>query len=327
MLKLSAKNQARRFISLIDALYEARCRIICLAEAEPEQLFFPDAPSASTADRQTREGDDVDVMMAEAVAETQEVYRPNVSSYDAPNMAQERVPTQTLALDTLSIFSGQCLSCLWLTFCLTALSTIGKDEQFAFKRALSRLLEMTSESYAKEEQWTPLPIEARKWEKSGLGSVLPTASAAPTHTQAKQVHSSDAPDFAEEATQERTSTSPADRPPAPRLSADHIWGVREDWGERARDWGRGASIYADPSPKPNNLNSSPSPSPSPSSSESPVPVPVPASASSSSPASPSPATRPVVDGSTQPANGESLSSGPVPGTKRAGGGDGASVRR
>ena len=45
-------------------------------------------------------------MMAEAVGETQDVYRPNVSSYDAPNMAQERAPVRALALDTLSIFSG-----------------------------------------------------------------------------------------------------------------------------------------------------------------------------------------------------------------------------
>lgn len=51
---------------------------------------------------------DVDVMMAEAVAETQDVYRPNVSSYDAPNMAEApKAPATALALDTLSIFSGK----------------------------------------------------------------------------------------------------------------------------------------------------------------------------------------------------------------------------
>ena len=106
ILKLSAKNQARRFISLIDALYEARCRIVCFAEAPPEDLFFPDAP-VQTEDGPQRFADDVDVMMAEAVGETQDVYRPNVSSYDTPNMAQEHVPTKALALDTLSIFSGE----------------------------------------------------------------------------------------------------------------------------------------------------------------------------------------------------------------------------
>lgn len=106
VLKLSSKSQARRFISLIDALYESRCRLICLAEAEPENLFFPDAP-ASEMDGTTGTLD-VDVMMAEAVGETQDVYRPNVSSYDMPNMTEApKAPSSPLALDTLSIFSGK----------------------------------------------------------------------------------------------------------------------------------------------------------------------------------------------------------------------------
>lgn len=39
--RLSAENfnEARRFVTLIDALYEARVRIICSAEAEPESLY------------------------------------------------------------------------------------------------------------------------------------------------------------------------------------------------------------------------------------------------------------------------------------------------
>ncbi|KAI0690281.1 AFG1-like ATPase-domain-containing protein [Cerioporus squamosus] len=292
VLRLSAKNQARRFISLIDALYEARCRIICLAEAEPEQLFFPDAPSISAA-AAGGPREDVDVMMAEAVAETQDVYRPNVSSYDAPNMAQERVPTQRLALDTLSIFSG-------------------KDEQFAFKRALSRLLEMTSESYARDEQWAPLPTDARKWETSTSGSAPPQRTGCAT-TGPTRPHSSDSTDFAEEASLDRTSTFPADRPPAPRLSADHIWGVREDWGERARDWGRGASIHADPSSKP-NPTSSRRPSESPSESPSPFPR-------------PSPATSRHFDGTTQSAGVNDTVPPDSSSKKRTGGSDGASLRR
>ncbi|TFK84570.1 hypothetical protein K466DRAFT_220678 [Polyporus arcularius HHB13444] len=282
VLKLSAKNQARRFISLIDALYEARCRIICLAEAEPEQLFFPDAPTITAgADGRTRE--DMDVMMAEAVAETQDVYRPNVSSYDAPNMAQERQPTRGLALDTLSIFSG-------------------KDEQFAFKRALSRLLEMTSESYAREEQWAPLPLDARKWETSTAGALPPrqSTSTGGIRPQPIQGHSSDSTtDFAEEASVDHTLTFAADRPPAPRLSADHIWGVREDWGERAQDWGRGASLYARPNPTPAR-SSSASHQPSPST-------------------TPPHATQSTLDGDGTVPNSSSK--------KRVGGSDGTSLRR
>ncbi|KAI0675380.1 AFG1-like ATPase-domain-containing protein [Trametes maxima] len=226
ILKLSAKNQARRFISLIDALYEARCRIICLAEAPPEQLFFPDAPPEVPAATGHRPEEEVDVMMAEAVGETQDVYRPNVSSYDAPNMERERAPVAPLALDKLSIFSG-------------------KDEQFAFKRALSRLLEMTSEGYARDEQWTPLPLSSRKWESPSPSP--PAVSSLLRPTQYTTVRRADpttprpSSDFAEEAS---APSSYAERPPAPRLSADHVWGVREDWGDRAREWGRGASVYA-----------------------------------------------------------------------------------
>ncbi|KAI8992957.1 AFG1-like ATPase-domain-containing protein [Trametes punicea] len=242
VLKLSAKNQARRFISLIDALYEARCRIVCLAEASPDQLFFPDAPSESAASPDAEGEDsaavDVDMMMAEAVGETQDVYRPNVSSYDAPNMERERTPSAPLALDRLSIFSG-------------------KDEQFAFKRALSRLLEMTSESYARDERWTPLPASARKWEtpsSSSSRSPSPSLSTAPTsHFQLSHddpATSRPSTDVAGEASVHPIHPHPSDRPPAPCLSADHVWGVREDWGPKAREWGRGASLYSHPEPTP-----------------------------------------------------------------------------
>ncbi|KAL7281558.1 hypothetical protein ACG7TL_004875 [Trametes sanguinea] len=242
VLRLSAKNQARRFISLIDALYEARCRLICLAEATPEELFFPDAPAealSTLANRESPESTtasvDVDVMMAEAVGETQDVYRPNVSSYDAPNMERERIQSAPLALDKLSIFSG-------------------KDEQFAFKRALSRLLEMTSESYARDEQWNPLPASARKWEtpSSSHAPPHPPPSTSPQPSNTPHSHRTgsrpSASDFADEASAHPTHPSSFDRPPAPRLSADHVWGVREDWGPRARDWGRGARVYSESAP-------------------------------------------------------------------------------
>jgi peroxisome-assembly ATPase len=101
ILNLSKKNQARRFISLIDALYEARCRLICLAESEPEGMFFPNATPSFP-----NEAEDGDVMMRESIAETGDVYRPNVSSYDTKGM-EDAPESRTIALDTLSIFSGK----------------------------------------------------------------------------------------------------------------------------------------------------------------------------------------------------------------------------
>ncbi|KIV88949.1 hypothetical protein PV10_08574 [Exophiala mesophila] len=45
VLTLLQKNEARRFITLLDALYEARCRLLIEAEAPPDKLFFPETRS------------------------------------------------------------------------------------------------------------------------------------------------------------------------------------------------------------------------------------------------------------------------------------------
>jgi protein AFG1 len=41
------KNEARRFITLLDALYEAHCRLAVSAMTDPDQLFFPKSKPAS----------------------------------------------------------------------------------------------------------------------------------------------------------------------------------------------------------------------------------------------------------------------------------------
>ncbi|KAH9485556.1 Lactation elevated protein 1-like protein B [Psilocybe cubensis] len=238
ILPLSLKDQARRFISLIDALYESRCRIICLGETTPDKLFFPESSAHS----------EVDMMMAESVAETQDIYRPNISSYDTPQMREApSVPKVALSIDTLSIFSGE-------------------EEQFAFKRALSRLSEMTSAAYNRTNQWSPLPLSDRRWEtelphtgtvessSAFIAKAEPRASAeyAQQHqlTQPRPEAPSrsatyDSDDFATEASCETVGPS-FKRPQAPRINADHVWGVREDWGPGAKAWGLGPKLYARP---------------------------------------------------------------------------------
>ena len=37
------KNEARRLISLLDALYEAKCKLLVQAEAGPDDIFFPES--------------------------------------------------------------------------------------------------------------------------------------------------------------------------------------------------------------------------------------------------------------------------------------------
>ncbi|GAA5949749.1 hypothetical protein JCM3765_007675 [Sporobolomyces pararoseus] len=47
ILPLNAKNEARRLITLLDALYETKTRLLAFAEAPIDSLFFPDAIKAN----------------------------------------------------------------------------------------------------------------------------------------------------------------------------------------------------------------------------------------------------------------------------------------
>lgn len=118
---------------------------------------------------------------------------------------------------------------------------LGEEERFAYRRALSRLID------AKIENWNPLAPKIRKWE-----SDLPVCISTPTSVtgQVRQrqegLHEDD---FASEAAFEsdaRAHRIAKARPSAPRLKEDHIWGVREDWGPKAGTWGRGAKVHRRP---------------------------------------------------------------------------------
>ena len=220
-LTLSTKDQARRFISLIDALYEARCKLMCLAEAQPDFLFF--------AGRSTFDIDNTDVMMAESVGETREVYRPNVSSYDTLDLTGSKTlasPTTTVPLNELSLFSGKLgsIGYAWhirfTMYLITDYDLTGKDEQFAFKRALSRLKEMTSGSYWEEVRWSPLPLSVRKWEGYSktpaalLGGSSEIVDGEPSPPVTTMYGADDALSHV--------------RPEAPHVRENHIWGMRRD---------------------------------------------------------------------------------------------------
>lgn len=92
------KNEARRFITLLDALYEARCKLLVTIEAGPDDTFSleiqPRAStspsssgfSSSTSSSHVTSTEDPDATYAETFPEAYRdaaaSFRPNVSSYE-----------------------------------------------------------------------------------------------------------------------------------------------------------------------------------------------------------------------------------------------------
>ncbi|KAK3402002.1 AFG1-like ATPase-domain-containing protein [Sordaria brevicollis] len=170
VLSLAMKNEARRFITLLDALYESKCKLLIRADAGPDDLFFPEMrpkPTATTISPTTGEEVPVveeDVTYSETIAEVFQdsiaPFRPNISEYDPDqdsDFGKEQLVTKPVNFNqTVSAFTGQ-------------------DERFAYKRATSRLWELCSRQWhsrTDEGWWQPLPKEARHWEGKEVSKPL-----------------------------------------------------------------------------------------------------------------------------------------------------------
>ncbi|KAJ4352685.1 hypothetical protein N0V95_004069, partial [Ascochyta clinopodiicola] len=205
ILTFLRKHEARRMITLLDALYEARCRLLITAAAGPDETFFP-APKGATNEAGAELADDA--VYAETYSEIHQdltsPFRPNVSSYgtntrsmpddaledDPPNRARRmagrsesdygdeeaRMREQAKKPDFANVRG------------LT-----GEDEVFAVKRAQSRIWEMCSGRWwaksaaslsassggdiASQGWWRPLARESRHWERS---SETPMSTTSPS---------------------------------------------------------------------------------------------------------------------------------------------------
>jgi predicted ATPase len=161
ILPVSMKNEARRFITFLDALYESRCKLVIRADAGPDDLFFPDTRgrSSSKATEAPLSLDD-DAVYSETIAEVFQdqtlPFRPNVSTYQEVSQSRYN-PDQDSDFGTEQR----------VDFSNTRAFT-GEDERFAYKRATSRLWELCSSQWHGRNEdgwWRPLPIEARHWER------------------------------------------------------------------------------------------------------------------------------------------------------------------
>ncbi|KAK1994382.1 AFG1-like ATPase [Colletotrichum falcatum] len=181
------KNEARRFITLLDALYEARGKLFVRAETGPDDLFFPDIraaqaeadlAAATTVASRLESGDEVidaDAIHSETISEVYQdqaaPFRPNISYYDTELPTSKYDPDQDSDFGRLGNVNSA-TGAFSPDFSNTA-GFIGEDERFAYRRAASRLWEMCSAAWHARgvggeppEWWTPVPRTARHWEDS-----------------------------------------------------------------------------------------------------------------------------------------------------------------
>jgi len=214
----------------------------------PSRIYEGDQslPSRSRKQQQSSAShyEQPDSLVAEALSEViqdlEQPYRPNVSAYDesankkafkrvedvvAPayrgsvSREDERHPSAKIpSFLNLAIFSGQ-------------------DERFAFRRAVSRLHEITSPEYIKSAQHAPLQAEYRTWERKALDGVQVLQQPALYPVE----------DVEEDVSESKRRKKPVkfdpmqdvDRAtlgPPKEIKEDHFWGMVYRKGTR---WGRG----------------------------------------------------------------------------------------
>lgn len=255
VLSLLQKNEARRFITLLDALYEARCKLLITAAAGPDDIFFPETPRNTTTTTATKTGDndaeaeednDDDALYSETISDIYQdataPFRPNISSYhahtlapdaledDPPNRTRRGTATGSFAPDRDYAggsrppdFTAQ-----------TASAFTGEDERFAYKRARSRLWEMcgarwwarTDDEEGGDAWWRPLPREVRRWEGGASGGGAVEEGGRREEVEVEVGEGMQGSPF-------RT-----DEGPPPKIGWAHVWGTVR-WGKRAGAWGKG----------------------------------------------------------------------------------------
>ncbi|WEJ94560.1 peroxisome-assembly ATPase [Yamadazyma tenuis] len=154
ILTTKMKNEARRFITLLDALYESKCQFYIKSEVPIDYTFFPDAQDSEAPEEikqmvRDRNDNNLEVqdeeMFSKTSIATSSPYRPNVSTYDQNHTIEYR-ESQVSNYKDITAFTGE-------------------DEKFAYKRAVSRIKEMVgSTAWRQADRWVPIDDTMRPWE-------------------------------------------------------------------------------------------------------------------------------------------------------------------
>jgi protein AFG1 len=272
------KNEARRFITLLDALYECRCKLIITAAAGPDDIFFPEKAGEEENDALLSE------TFAEAYQDVTAPFRPNILSENPNYTEPDAEPDYTHArlagllnadaleddppnkphrnpfgrsfgrtdseMERKPIDPDEPLYTHRPNFSKSGAFT-GEDERFAYKRAQSRLWEMCGAKWwaRSEADWhRPLPVDVRAWERSIAERAVAqaavgvtTASSDVTMGEAQEDNTRDERSFKHSsASPFRTSTEEP-----PKISWTHIWGSGVPWGKKAGAWGKGVEGLKD----------------------------------------------------------------------------------
>ena len=154
------KNEARRFITLLDAVYESKCQFFMRSDVEIDFLFFPDAIYADKPEILKKlaledSGSNAlavqdEEMFAKTAIALSNPYRPNVSTYDQSHTEtyDDYLKNTKVDFKNASAFTGE-------------------DEKFAYKRAILRIREMVnSDSWRCPDRWVPVDKTMRPWERN-----------------------------------------------------------------------------------------------------------------------------------------------------------------
>jgi protein AFG1 len=264
------KNEARRFITLLDALYECRCKLVITAAAGPDDIFFPEKTGDESDDAMQSE------TFAEAYQDATAPFRPNILSAN-PNYAEPDAEPDYTHARLAGLLNADSLeddppnkphrNPFGRSFGRTdsemerkpvdpdeprysnlpnfskAGAFTGEDERFAYKRAQSRLWEMCGAKWwaRSEADWhRPLPDDARAWERSKAERAVPQPIALGSASGEKMG------DAVEDNTRDERSFKHSSASPfrtsteePPKISWTHIWGSGVAWGKKAGAWGKG----------------------------------------------------------------------------------------
>lgn len=180
ILSVKMKNQARRLITFIDAIYDSKCNLMINMETDVHQLFFPDIfdetftrfkctpledgpnPVCLSYEQKKNITHTQDVQDLEMFSKTEmdlaNPYRPNFATYEEGNRdynISKGNENLSKSFTDMKKFTGE-------------------DEMFAYKRAASRISEMTQSIRWRAASWIPLHDSIKLWEKQHSKKVEPS---------------------------------------------------------------------------------------------------------------------------------------------------------